>query len=131
MLMAQGVSGVEIAERIGYTVVQVSPIRRRFAETVPADQRCRVESGRKDADPDPESHPTAVAAASRAAGAADPRLPAQRLDQLVRLTPGCHPARARRVYATAHRRRLSAISAAGRANLPRARVAHRARQVVH
>jgi transposase len=32
LLMAQGVSGVEIAERIGYTVVQVSRIRRRFAE---------------------------------------------------------------------------------------------------
>ena len=33
LLMAQGVSGVQIAERIGYTVVQVSRIRRRFAET--------------------------------------------------------------------------------------------------
>ena len=32
LLMAQGLSGVEIAERIGYTVVQVSRIRRRFAE---------------------------------------------------------------------------------------------------
>jgi len=33
LLMAQGRSGVEIAERIGYTVVQVSRIRRRFAES--------------------------------------------------------------------------------------------------
>jgi DNA-binding CsgD family transcriptional regulator len=32
LLMAQGRSGVEIAERIGYTVIQVSRIRRRFAE---------------------------------------------------------------------------------------------------
>src|SRR5258705_12710138 len=31
LLMAQGVSGVEIAARIGYTVVQVSRIRRRYA----------------------------------------------------------------------------------------------------
>ena len=29
--MVQGLSGVEIAARIGYTVVQVSRIRRRFA----------------------------------------------------------------------------------------------------
>src|SRR5262247_4411522 len=33
LLMAQGVSGVEVAERIGYTVVQVSRIRRRYAES--------------------------------------------------------------------------------------------------
>ncbi len=32
LLMAQGLSGVEIAERTGYTVIQVSRIRRRFAE---------------------------------------------------------------------------------------------------
>src|SRR4029453_4499265 len=32
LLMAQGLSGVAIAERIGYTVIQVSRIRRRFAE---------------------------------------------------------------------------------------------------
>jgi transposase len=32
LLTAQGRSGVEIAERIGYTVIQVSRIRRRFAE---------------------------------------------------------------------------------------------------
>ncbi len=32
LLMAQGLPGVEIAERIGYTVVQVSRLRRRFAE---------------------------------------------------------------------------------------------------
>src|SRR4029453_11071250 len=32
LLMAQGLSGVEIAERIGYTVVQISRLRRRFAE---------------------------------------------------------------------------------------------------
>lgn len=31
-LMAQGLPGVEVAERTGYTVVQVSRIRRRFAE---------------------------------------------------------------------------------------------------
>src|SRR4030095_10480034 len=33
LLMAQGLSGVEIAERIGYTVVQVGRIRPSFAET--------------------------------------------------------------------------------------------------
>lgn len=32
LLMAQGVAGVEIAQRTGYTVVQVSRLRRRFAE---------------------------------------------------------------------------------------------------
>src|SRR2546430_11180945 len=32
LLMAQGVPGVEIAERVGYTVVQISRLRRRFAE---------------------------------------------------------------------------------------------------
>ena len=31
LLMVEGVPGVEIARRIGYTVVQVSRIRRRFA----------------------------------------------------------------------------------------------------
>src|SRR5207245_3530273 len=32
LMMAQDVPGVEIAERTGYTVVQVSRLRRRFAE---------------------------------------------------------------------------------------------------
>jgi transposase len=32
LLMAEGVSGVEIAKRLGYTVVQVSRLRRRVAE---------------------------------------------------------------------------------------------------
>lgn len=32
LLMAEGFSGVEIARRIGYTVVQISRIRRRFAQ---------------------------------------------------------------------------------------------------
>jgi transposase len=58
LLMAQGLSGVEIAARVGYTVVQVSRLRRRFAEeglpglperprsgrppTITARQRARV-----------------------------------------------------------------------------------------
>lgn len=46
LLMAQGLSGVEIAERIGYTVVQVSRIRRRFAETGLAGLTDRPKSGR-------------------------------------------------------------------------------------
>lgn len=46
LLMAQGVAGVEIAERIGYTVVQVSRIRRRFAETGLAGLRDRPKPGR-------------------------------------------------------------------------------------
>src|SRR2546425_7026384 len=32
LLMAQGMAGVDIAERVGYTVVQVSRLRRRFAD---------------------------------------------------------------------------------------------------
>ena len=32
LLMAQGLSGVAIATRTGYTVVQISRLRRRFAE---------------------------------------------------------------------------------------------------
>src|SRR5437899_10665525 len=32
LLMGQGLTGVEIAERVGYTAVQVSRLRRRFAE---------------------------------------------------------------------------------------------------
>jgi DNA-binding CsgD family transcriptional regulator len=32
LLMVQGMSGVAIAERVGYTVVQVSRLRRRFAD---------------------------------------------------------------------------------------------------
>lgn len=46
LLMARGVSGVEIAARIGYTVVQVSRIRRRFAETGVAGLSDRPKSGR-------------------------------------------------------------------------------------
>jgi transposase/DNA-binding CsgD family transcriptional regulator len=46
LLMAQGLSGVEIAERIGYTVVQVSRIRRRFAEAGVAGLPERPKSGR-------------------------------------------------------------------------------------
>jgi transposase len=46
LLMTQGLSGVEIAERIGYTVVQVSRIRRRFAEGGVASLRERPKSGR-------------------------------------------------------------------------------------
>src|SRR5580765_6202787 len=46
LLMAQGVSGVEIAERIGYTVVQVSRIRRRFAAGGLAGLADRPKSGR-------------------------------------------------------------------------------------
>src|SRR6059036_932974 len=32
LLMAEGMPGVEIADRTGYTVVQISRVRRRFAE---------------------------------------------------------------------------------------------------
>jgi len=46
LLMAQGRSGVEIAERIGYTVVQVSRIRRRFADGGVAGLADRPKSGR-------------------------------------------------------------------------------------
>src|SRR5215510_9118307 len=46
LLMAQGVSGVEVAERIGYTVVQVSRIRRRYAESGVAGLHDRPKSGR-------------------------------------------------------------------------------------
>jgi transposase len=46
LLMADGLSGVEIAGRIGYTVVQVSRIRRRYAETGVAGLHDRPKSGR-------------------------------------------------------------------------------------
>ncbi len=46
LLMAQGVSGVKIADRVGYTVVQVSRIRRRFAEEGRAGLQERPRSGR-------------------------------------------------------------------------------------
>lgn len=46
LLMTQGLSHVEIAERIGYTVVQVSRIRRRFGEGGVAGLRARPKSGR-------------------------------------------------------------------------------------
>lgn len=46
LLMAQGMSGVEVAERTGYTVVQVSRLRRRFAEHGVTGLRDRPRSGR-------------------------------------------------------------------------------------
>jgi transposase len=46
LLMAQGVAGVEIAERTGYTVVQVSRLRRRFAEHGVPGLHDRPRSGR-------------------------------------------------------------------------------------
>ena len=46
LLMVQGLSGVEIAERTGYTVVQVSRIRRRFAETGVSGLHDRPKPGR-------------------------------------------------------------------------------------
>src|SRR5216117_807359 len=46
LLMAQGMSGVEVAERTGYTVVQVSRLRRRFAEHGIAGLHDRPRSGR-------------------------------------------------------------------------------------
>jgi len=46
LLMAAGLSGVEIAERIGYGVVQISRIRRRFAETGVAGLAERPKPGR-------------------------------------------------------------------------------------
>ncbi len=46
LLMSHGRSGVEIAERIGYTVVQVSRIRRRFAEGGLAALHDRPKPGR-------------------------------------------------------------------------------------
>src|SRR5213593_4889438 len=46
LLMTQGLSGVEIAERVGYTVVQVSRLRRRFAEEGLPGLHERPRSGR-------------------------------------------------------------------------------------
>ncbi|MGH7730769.1 MAG: IS630 family transposase [Candidatus Eiseniibacteriota bacterium] len=56
LLMVEGLSGVEIARRIGYTVVQVSRIRRRFAEHGPEGLQDRPRSGR----------PTTISARKRA-----------------------------------------------------------------
>jgi transposase len=46
LLMSQGLSGVEVALRTRYTVVQVSRLRRRFAETGVAGLQERPRSGR-------------------------------------------------------------------------------------
>jgi len=46
LLIAEGLSGVAVALRTGYTVVQVSRLRRRFAETGVAGLRERPRSGR-------------------------------------------------------------------------------------
>ena len=46
LLMVHGLSGVEIATRTGYTVVQVSRLRRRFAEGGVAGLQERPRSGR-------------------------------------------------------------------------------------
>src|SRR5213594_4664561 len=46
LLMAEGRSNVAIAERVGITVVQVSRLRRRFAETGLAGLHDRARSGR-------------------------------------------------------------------------------------
>src|SRR5437762_5250517 len=46
LLMAQGVPGVEIADRTGYTVVQISRVRRRFAEHGLGGLQDRPRSGR-------------------------------------------------------------------------------------
>src|SRR5260370_41997624 len=46
LLMAQGMSGVDIAERVGYAVVEVSRLRRRFAEDGVAGLQERPRSGR-------------------------------------------------------------------------------------
>jgi transposase len=46
LLMAHGLAGVEVAHRTGYTVVQVSRLRRRFADTGVAGLRDRPRSGR-------------------------------------------------------------------------------------
>src|SRR5437773_11857262 len=46
MLMVQGLSGVEIAARIGYTAVQVRRIRRRFAAAGLARLSHPLQSGR-------------------------------------------------------------------------------------
>lgn len=46
LLMADGVSGVEVARMTGYTVVQVSRLRRRFAEEGLAGLQDKSRSGR-------------------------------------------------------------------------------------
>jgi transposase/DNA-binding CsgD family transcriptional regulator/transcriptional regulator with XRE-family HTH domain len=46
LLMAQGLSGVEVATRTGYTVVQVSRLRKRYAATGVAGLGDRPRSGR-------------------------------------------------------------------------------------
>ena len=46
LLMSEGLSGVEVADKTGYTDVQVSRIRRRFAEEGMAGLHERARSGR-------------------------------------------------------------------------------------
>src|SRR3989442_8690768 len=58
LLMAQGVPGVEIAERAGYTVVQISRLRRRFAEQGVAGLHHPPRPGPPPPPPPPERPPT-------------------------------------------------------------------------
>lgn len=46
LLMAEGISGVEVARRTGYTAVQISRLRRRFATERVGGLRDRPRSGR-------------------------------------------------------------------------------------
>src|SRR2546428_3079745 len=46
LLMAEGMPGVEVADRTGYTVVQISRVRRRFAEHGLGGLQDRPRSGR-------------------------------------------------------------------------------------
>jgi len=46
LLMAEGLSGTDVAQRTGYTVVQIRRIRRRFAEAGVAGLADRPRSGR-------------------------------------------------------------------------------------
>ena len=46
LLMAEGLPGTTVAERTGYTIVQISRLRRRFAEAGIAGLADRPRSGR-------------------------------------------------------------------------------------
>ena len=73
LLMAQGLSGVDVAQRVGYTLVQVSRLRRRFAEQGVAGLPERPRSGRP---------PTITAPSARAARCLDPEIARRRPDPL-------------------------------------------------
>src|SRR5437667_18037 len=134
LLMAQEVSGADIARQTGYTTVQVSRIRRRFAEAGIAGLADQPRSGRP---PTVTARKTARIVALTLkppapgpAGAPHPRLPPQWSDEpLCRFQRGVG-AGARRVSRSTHRRGVSRLPDRGASPVPPTGPARDSRQFV-